>query len=299
MSAPATPPSEHPGWQDGALDADPALRRAALYDGALLRLPPTAHSRALADLARGFLREALGLHPRTAWARMSPEALFEVLGGVRRKLYLASTSHELLFGLLGDIGEDPEAWAFDPARLRVVHPRGEENPLASAVYAIHRDIWYGHPPGLLTWWIPLDDVPEGETFAVWPEFLREPVPNDSEVFDYDDWVAKGWDLKIGWQDPEAGKNAQYPAFLGDRYDLGHGVGFAAVANENRIFAGAHLHGTRSHVAPTTRFSLDLRLVHLGDHEAGRGAPAVDDRSRGCALPDCLRLGDRSWAQQAR
>ena len=38
----------------------------------------------------------------------------------------------------------------------------------------------------------------------------------------------------------------------------------------------------------TRFSLDARLVHLGDHARGLGAPNVDGRSRGSALPDYVQ-----------
>ena len=274
----------------GPPPADGAALREALYGGALVVLPPSPASEGLRALAHRLLREALGPEPRRAWARLPPDALFHALGGVRRALYLAPEAHGLLFALLTERGEDPDAWAFDPARLRVVHPHGDQDPRARAVYAIHRDTWYGHPPALLTWWIALDDLPEAQTFTTWPAAFGAEVPNDSEVFDYDAWVAQGWSLKIGWQDPDAGRRARYPGFLGDPAALGPGVGFAARAGESRLFSGAHLHGTRVHGAPTTRFSLDLRLVHLPDAAAGRGAPCPDDRSRGSALPDYLRLG---------
>ena len=268
--------------------------RSALYDGALLRLPPSPGSRALLARATALLEAELGPAPREAHLRMTPSALFSALGRVRRALYLAPEAHREIAGLLADHGLDPREYAIDPARLRVVHPRGELEPAAAAVYAVHRDTWYGHPPALITWWIPLDDLPPEQTFVFWPERLGAAVENDSEAFDYEAWVAKGWSLKIGWQDPEAGKTARYPAFLGDRAALGPGVGFACQRGESLLFAGAHLHGTRAHAAPLTRFSLDLRVVHLGDAAAGRGAPRVDDRSRGSSLGDYVRLGPL-WA----
>ena len=263
--------------------------RAALYGGALLRLPPSPGSLALVGRAAALLQAELGPAPREAHLKMAPNALFSALGRVRRALYLSPEAHVEIAQTLADHGLDPAEYAIDPARLRVVHPRGEQEPAAAAVYAVHRDTWYGHPSALVTWWIPLDDLPPEQTFVFWPDKLAEPVDNDSEAFDYEAWVAKGWSLKIGWQDPEAGKTARYPAFLGDRAALGPGVGFACRRGESLLFAGAHLHGTRAHAAPLTRFSLDLRVAHLGDVAAGRGAPRVDDRSRGSSLGDYVRL----------
>ena len=47
-----------------------------------------------------------------------------------------------------------------------------------------------------------------------------------------------------------------------------------------LFSGAQLHGPMPHDEPETRFSVDLRVVHRVDQRRGRGAPQVDDRSRG-------------------
>jgi len=264
----------------------------ALYDGSLVRLPPVSASHALVRRARGLLQAELGPAPREAVHHLPGDELFRRLGRVRKALYLDPEALDEIADLLHQHGLAPDAFAVDPARLRVVHPGGEHTPAAAAVYAVHRDIWYGHPSSLITWWIPLDDLPPEQTFEFWPDKLRQPVPNDSEVFDYDAWVAEGWSLKIGWQDPEAGVTARYPGFLGDRADLGPGVGFAAQRAESRLFAGAHLHATRPHDAPQTRFSLDLRIAHLGHVAQGRGAPTVDDRSRGSAVPDYDRLPAR-------
>ncbi len=270
----------------------PRNLRAALYDGELVRLPPVPASDALVRRARALLEAELGPEPREAVHRLPAPELFARLGRVRKALYLDPESLEEVADLLHQHGLDPAEWAVDPARLRVVHPGGERNPAAAAVYAVHRDTWYGHPSCLVTWWIPLDDLLDEETFELWPAYLRAPVPNDSEAFDYDEWVSRGWSLKIGWQDAGAGLLARYPAFLGDRAALGPGVGFAAKAAESRLFAGAHLHATKPHAGPRTRFSLDFRMAHLADVAEGVGAPSVDDRSRGSAAPDYERLPAR-------
>lgn len=266
--------------------------RSELYAGSLVRLPPVPASWALVKRAKQLLVEELGPSPREAVHHLPNSELFVRLGRVRKSLYLDPEALGEIADLLRQHGLDPSEWATDPARLRVVHPHGERIPAAAAVYAVHRDVWYGHPPGLITWWLPLDDLPPDQTFEFWPDHFARSVPNDSEVFDYDDWVSRGWSLKIGWQDAKSGLTARYPGFLGERAALGPGVGFSAQAAESRLFAGAHLHATKPHAAPLTRFSLDFRIAHLGDVAQQRGAPCVDDRSKGSSVPDYLRFPTR-------
>ena len=60
--------------------------------------------------------------------------------------------------------------------------------MAAPVYHPHRDIWYSHPAAMIVWWIPLDDLAPDETFELYPERFAAAVANDSEIFDYGDWV---------------------------------------------------------------------------------------------------------------
>lgn len=258
--------------------------REAIYDGQVYLLAPTTATQRLVCRVQDRLEQALGPEPRLAQHRMSNEALFERLRPVRREIYLDSGFHESLREVIAAAGFDPQAVAFDPLRLRVVRSRGEDIAAARAVYYPHRDTWYAHPPGLIAWWIPLDDLVEEETFEIYPDCFAVEVPNDSETFDYDDWVKDGWELKIGWQKADSGLTAHYPGVLGE-LDAGRAVGFSCRRAQNLLFAGAHLHQTRAQATGRTRFSLDFRIVHLGDHAAGLGAPCVDCFSRGSSLRD--------------
>jgi len=208
--------------------------------------------------------------------------LFARIGRVRKALYLRPSFHDAVRDVIGALGIDPARVAFDPLRLRVICHRGHENPLAAPVYHPHRDTWYGHPRALIAWWIPLDDLAADETFVFYPERFAAPVANDSEIFDYGDWVRDGWELKIGWQ--KLGADARYPR-AAPGVDGGRAVGFACRAGENLIFSGAHFHATLPQATGRTRYSLDFRIVDLDDHAAGAGAPDVDNRSRGSALRD--------------
>ena len=270
--------------------ADPAALRAALYAGDVFLGPPTAASERLAAAVRARLAEVLGCAPpeiRDAPQQMPNEALFARIGVLRRELYLEPHFHALLRDVVAAGGLDPARVAFDPLRLRVVRHRGHENPLAAPVYHPHRDTWYAHPRALIAWWIPLDDLAAEETFVFYPERFRAPVDNDSEIFDYGDWVRDGWELKIGWQQLAAGTLARYPR-AAPGVDGGRAVGFACRTADNLLFSGAHFHATLPQATGRTRFSLDFRIVDLPDHAAGLGAPDVDNRSRGSSLGDYVR-----------
>jgi len=276
-----------------AAPADEWALREALYEGQIFQLAPTAATSALVVEARAQVAAALadvGPDPRAAGRALTGEEFFRRMGALRRLFYMDPRFHAHLRAVISGLGFEPSFLsnvAFDPLRLRVVDHLGHENPSAAAVYYPHRDTWYGHPSALIVGWIALDDLIPEETFWFFPEHFRRAAPNDSEIFDYDAWVQQGWSLKIGWQDPEAGRRARYPRFTGAQRPA-PAVGFGCAAGELLLFSGAHLHETRGHALGRTRFSLDFRMVHLGDVAAGRGAPNVDGRARGSALADYAR-----------
>ena len=262
---------------------DRELRQAA-YDGSVFLLPATRESRALVDLADAEIRESLGDDPRTIHERVGDEELFGRIGALRKSLYCSTNAHEFVAATAASAGFPRAEAAIDPARLRLIAHGAGDNPRAAPVYYPHRDTWYGHPMSVVTMWIPLNDLEEHETFVFYPERFRVAVPNDSEVFDYDEWVSRGPSLKIGWQDRDASLRARYPTVLGQG-DYGPARGFSCARGEVLLFSAAHFHRTLPQSRGRSRFSLDARLVHLADDRAGLGAPNADSRSRGSALRD--------------
>jgi hypothetical protein len=263
--------------------ADGAELLAALYGGSLFLLPATAASRRLVAEACARVEEELGADMRTAQFRLSDEEFFRRVGRLRKAFYAEEAFRAHVRRLLAEQGFDTERIAFDPIRLRAVTHGGFENPRAAPVYYAHRDTWYGRSQAEITWWLPLHDVTEEETFVFYPECFDRPVPNNSELFDYDVW-ARDVGLRIGWQDPSHGQTQVYPGQVG-AFACGPALAFSARAGEILIFSGAHLHQTRPNRSGRTRFSVDFRTVDLGDDAAGRGAPNVDNRSTGSAVQD--------------
>lgn len=272
------------------LPLDNRVARESIYAGQAYRLPARPAARRLAAEVLDLLQHELGPGDvRTAEDRMSPEAYFEVMGRVRRSLFNEPRFHAAVRAVLAENGFDPERIAFDPLRLRAIAHAGDRNPRAAAVYYPHRDIWYGHPPSMIVWWIALHPCNERETFVFYPEYFARAVPNDSEIFDYERWKDDRRGLKIGWQHRDAGLEVRYPGVTAE-IDPGPAIGFACEPGESLVFSGAQFHKTLAQTEGRTRFSVDFRCVHLDDESARRGAPSVDDRSRGSALPDYVQPG---------
>jgi hypothetical protein len=263
--------------------------RRRLYEGEIFRLAATQSSARLVQDAWEVIERELGGRgsAREAQFSLTDDELFRRVGKIRKHLFLEDPFHRAVREIMADCGFDPSRNAFDPIRIRVVAHRGDENPKAAPVYYGHRDTWYAHSQAQLTWWIPLHDVTEDETFVFYPEVFARPIGNDSEDFDYDQWTRDGWGLKIGWQDPKAGMTARYPGQKGE-LDPGPPLGFAARGGEIVLFAGAQFHKTVPNRTGRTRFSLDFRTVHLDDDARGIGAPNADNRSRGSALKDYVQ-----------
>jgi len=263
-----------------------AALRDALYAGTLFHTAPSAASTALADDVAAVMREHLpGGDPRFAQAELAAEDFFARIGAIRKRLFVDPHFQARVRDVIAACGFDPARVAFDPVRLRVVSSDGHREPRAAGIYHAHRDTWFGLSQAVIAGWIALHDIPEEQTFLVYPDWLERPVANSSAGFDYDAWKADARELKIGWQDRDAGKQVHYCGTVED-FAPGTVVPLAARRADTVLFSGAHLHQTRAHSAGHTRFSLDFRFVHLDD--VARGPKNVDNRARGDATADYVR-----------
>jgi hypothetical protein len=270
------------------LPRDNERLRRAIYDGTIFRLGPVPATQRLVGEVLALIESELGQDGpiRQAQFRRSGDELFQAVGRLRKRLFEERRFCELMREVVASFGFDPEENAFDPVRLRVMSHLGHANPSAAPVYYAHRDTWYAHPQCQVSWWVPLHDLTEQQTFVFFPDYLRQGIENDSGKFNYDQWISGRDSLRIGWQDKNAGLTALYPA---TRADLAAAprLPFSCRAAEVILFAGAHLHQSVPNETGTTRFSVDFRTVHLGDHQRGIGAPNADNRSTGSALQHYL------------
>ena len=254
------------------------LRRRA-YDGQIFLFEPNTQTHAFVTEAERLMADAFEPHaPRLAAAHLTNAELFKLSGRIRKHMYSDPTFRSLAVAVIESVGIDPSVTGLDPARFRTVVPYGHEIPAAAAVYYSHRDTWYADPLAILNWWIPMHDVDRTNSFCFFPAYFDQPIKNDSEVFNLDEWLAKDDKKLIGWQDPKAGLEAKYPQGLHE--PEGDKLWVECERASLLVFSGQHLHRTNRQTTELTRFSVDFRTVDFADQASGRHPRNVDDRSTG-------------------
>jgi hypothetical protein len=253
-------------------DASPLRQRGRLdrlYQGDVFRDPAAPSTRALASYVLSRVREG-------------DDVDFERLTALRRSLLGDPRIPALVRDVLDSSGWDLERTYLDALRLRAVPSGGHRVPGAGAAYLAHRDSWYANPPAQANLWIALVDVAEEEAFGFHPGYWERPIANSSAGFDYGAWNALG-----GWQAHHDRKH--YPTV--DESIDGPCVRLAVPAAGTLLFSGTHLHGTLGHDSGRTRWSLELRTVHLDDVLEQQPRRNLDNRSTGTTLRDLRRASD--------
>ena len=244
-------------------------QRKQLYGGELIVQSDLPNC--LAEAVWEQLQEHFGSQPR----EFSGDDFLPRLNRLREELAQPAWCQRCR-DFLGELGIGLEQFALDRFRLRGVAPGADRIPAAAAAFYAHRDVWYANPQNQINLWLPLHEVDRSNSFGFYPELFDQPVENDSETFDYDEFQAGG-----GFQSTA---RLAHPRWLAN---VQPEPPYAVELQRGQclLFSAAHLHRSLPNHSEGIRFSLDMRLVHRGDGEAGLGAPNCDNRSRGSVLPD--------------
>lgn len=259
------------------------IQRECLHAGEIFLLPATPDSLTLVQQLRRLLQQALypADPPDRADRWLEANLLRQRLHGLRQRLGTEAVLLQALARVI-DALELASDWYVDLPRLRAILPGMHTLPAAAPAFSAHRDCWYANPPAQINLWIPLGDYPATQTFVFYPQLFDQPVANDSACFDYSQWRTQ-----VGWQRLQASPDSCYPQALA--IPPGEPLGFDCQAGQLLLFSGTHLHQPCANQGAEIRFSLDLRLVSRADQRAGRGAPQVDNASRGSTWPDFIPL----------
>lgn len=256
------------------------LDRGRVFAGEVLVLDASVESSLLARIAAGHAARAFGCQPHELaglHASRTSDESWAATCTARTSLLCDPRATAAAVGLAESIGFDRASLALDAPRLRVVEPGMHLQSSAARAFYAHRDTWYGCPRAQVNVWIPLFDVDERDSFAIYPFAFGAPVENDSGAFDYASFARGG-----GFQSAALIASA-YPRAT--REPPGTPLCIRARAEQLVVFSPAHLHATTPNETHRTRLSVDVRFVDLVEHERGVGAPDVDNRSRGSALVD--------------
>jgi hypothetical protein len=263
-------------------------RRQALYDGSLFTWSPTPSTVRMVALARTMLEDAFAPHsPTTAQYDMDVDEFAATLGRVKPAFIHHPECKKLIRDILLEVGADADAVYFDVPRLRSATA---DNFLSTGIaYAFHphRDTWYSAPQAQINWWFPIYDIEPTNGLAIYSDVFAASLPNTSHTYNYYRWnlESRASAVEMVREDRRV-----QPRVTGN-IDLGSELRVVPSVGGMISFSGQHLHATVPNTTQATRFSIDFRTVHLGDLEAGRGAPRSDAACTGTTLRDFHRTHD--------
>ena len=270
---------------------DPELgdeeRRQRLYAGDIIILSATPGTRALVSLAKEMLENAFAPHdPRALHKHMTPEQVAAVLSKLKPSFIHHPECKKLIPMIMRENDVSLDRIYFDVPRLRSAYPSHFLSSGIAYAFHPHRDTWYSAPMCQINWWIPIYQLDPNNAMAFYPRYSAEPVENNSEIYNYDEWNAKSRGSAaqhVKHDTREQPKPQQELDPLTIRYLPPPGGVL--------VFSGAQLHETVPNTTDLARYSIDFRTVHIDDVVAGRGAPNLDSRCTGTTMRDYLRGSD--------
>ncbi|HVL57648.1 MAG TPA: hypothetical protein VM491_14190 [Burkholderiaceae bacterium] len=263
-------------------------RRELLYRGDLFVYSPNEHTMELVELARKLLTDGFdGTDPRTAQYRYDVRTYAQVLAKVKPAFIHHPECKRILPRILASIGCDLEQVHFDIPRMRSATSDGYLTAGIAYAFHPHRDTWYSAPMCQINWWLPIYEIDATNTMAFHPVHFTQPVRNDSETYNYQEWNATSRFNAAQFIEKDTRKqpHALEPVQLEPKIVIVQPPGGLM------LFSAAHLHSTLPNHSGETRFSIDFRTVHVGDLRAKRGARNVDSKCTGSAIDDYLRGTD--------
>jgi hypothetical protein len=270
---------------------DPILsddeRRSRLYEGGIVILSPTAGSRQLISLGREMLEDAFAPHdPREVHKHRTAEEVAQILSALKPKFIHHPECKKIIPKIMSEHGVGLDSLYFDVPRLRSAYPSSFLSSGIAYAFHPHRDTWYSAPSCQLNWWMPIYPIEPNNSMGFYPRYFREPVKNNSEVYNYYEWNTKNrasaaQHVKSDTREQPKPQQALEPTT----------VRYLPPPGGIILFSGAQLHETVANTTDVARYSIDFRTVHLDDVVSRRGAPNVDSRCTGTTMRDYLRATD--------
>ena len=182
----------------------------------------------------------------------------------------------------------PFAW--DRVRLRIQQSGAGYDDITnslnsfgrySSTLPLHRDTWASQVMQQFNWWMPLLEIDENRTLAIYPEYFDKKVPNTTGV----------WSLEILKQKrKEKVPYPQLPQLLTEEMSEEEWMllekdkqPIVIKPGDVLIFSGNHLHGSVINNSGLTRFSSEIRTVDIYDVKNNIGAKNIDGYPHGYHL----------------
>jgi hypothetical protein len=243
----------------------------------------------LCDFARELIQEEFGLlDPLTAQYDLPVEQYVAILSRLKPRFIHHPKSKKLLQLILTEHGCDVDKTYFDVPRMR---SSTSDNYLTTGIaYAWHphRDTWYSAPQSQINWWLPIYEL-DNNGVAFHPRYWAEPVPNDSDKYNYYEWNSTHRPAAAHFVKQDTRPIPRPTTAI----ELEPQISPVCPVGGIVLFSAAQMHSSVPNLSGKTRFSIDFRVVHTDDVAAKRGAPNLDSACTGTSLRDFLCCRDLS------
>jgi hypothetical protein len=264
-------------------------RRNRIFAGGIFVYSAPAASKALVDWGRELIDDAFRFSGdvRRAHRDLQVEKFVELAGPAKSSFTNSERTKKLCQELIVATGCDPDLTYFDLPRMRIAPPGEYLTAGVSYAYKPHRDTWYAHPRQLVNYWAPMFDAETGHVMPMYVQYFGKALPNESEQWDYDNWVQNARFAAASNVKTEARKHPVPSVDLGETLDLR----IVPNAGDLMLFSTCQLHASPRNDTDVIRYSYDLRTLQIEDIQRGRGPANVDAKATGSTLRDFLRVSD--------
>jgi ectoine hydroxylase-related dioxygenase (phytanoyl-CoA dioxygenase family) len=191
--------------------------------------------------------------------------------------------------MLAAAGCDLDETYFDVPRMRTSTSDGYLTTGIAFAFHPHRDTWYSAPMCQVNWWIPIYEVEGENAMAFHPQHWDRQCPNDSWVYDYQEWNARS---RFNAAD-QIGRDVRRQPVPLVEVEAEPRIVVVTPPGGMLLFSAAQLHSSIPNRSGVTRLSIDFRVVNASDAASLAGAPNVDSYCTGSAIDDYLRGSDLS------
>ncbi len=232
--------------------------------------------------------------PRLVANTLSSQRLLARMRILREEIKTNENIFSLFLPVWTELGFDLDEIYLDAIRIRCVPDKFHENLNAQSIAFIHRDPWYANPQCQLNFWIPIFDVEKGSGFKIYPNYFSKPVKNNSNLFNYAEWISLG-----GFQSTQVLEN-QKQLFPEPTESINKVGSIDIYGNEASLvcFASHHLHGTSPNLSGKARFTLEIRFVLRSHLESRFGPSKMDNYSQGSTLEHMYDLFSKKHVPKA-
>ncbi len=257
------------------LSAAAAAKRA--FAGELLLFPPAPEMRRLLACVRRIARESFAAKEPVRAHLQYSRAEFLRRAETAQKRVNSPECKPLFAAVLDAAGVGQKNMFWDTLGLRVAPPVADAAELAKRGFrshaVVHRDTWGAGMQAQINWWAPVWPLTARRTLAFYPSYWTRPLANTTAEWSFKEFLASR-------KQSAGGRAAAYPAApLAAAKPDETAAPVLPKPGELLCFSAAHLHGSVLNATALTRFSLEIRTLHLDDLRQKRGAPNVDCESR--------------------